>query len=456
MGLIQTVLNAAGGIVGAVSGAAGGVLADTWRDFFYCDSLSDTILMAKGQKRISQKGRSVNTKGEENIISNGSIISVNDGQAMIIVDQGDVVEFCAMPGAFTFDISSEPSIFYGSLGKNILETFKTIGKRIGFGGDTGHDQRVYFFNIKEIVGNKYGTVNPVPFRVVDQNIGLDIDISIRCNGEYSYKIVDPMLFYKNVAGNVTDSYNREKIDSMLKSELLTALQPAFAKISELGIRYSALPGHATELSDALNVILSDKWMRLRGISIASFGINSVTASKEDEDMIKQLQRTAVMRDPTMAAATLVGAQSDAMRSAAENKGGAMTGFMGMNMASQSGGMNAQNLFAMGQQQNRNQAPAGNTAQKPAGGWKCSCGRDGNTGKFCIDCGKAKPESSSGWKCGCGTVNGGKFCANCGKPKPAGTPSYRCDKCGWEPPDPAKPPKFCPECGDVFDENDIKK
>ncbi|HAV00663.1 MAG TPA: virion core protein (lumpy skin disease virus), partial [Lachnospiraceae bacterium] len=260
------------GLIQAVAGAAGGALADSWREFFYCEAIPADVLVTKGVKTTNGK-RSSNTKGNDNIISNGSIIAVADGQCMIIVDQGKVVELCADPGEFVWDTSSEPSIFYGSLGQNILNTFKQIGKRITFGGDTGKDQRIYYFNTKEIPGNKYGTANPVPFRVVDRNIGLDVDIAIRCHGEYSYKITDPILFYTNVSGNVSSEYKRQEIDSQLKTELMTALQPTFAKISEMGIRYSALPGHTTEIADALNEVLSKKWADLRGIQVVSFGVN---------------------------------------------------------------------------------------------------------------------------------------------------------------------------------------
>ena len=313
-------------------------------------------------------------------------------------------------------------------------------------------------NIKEIPGNKYGTPNPVPFRFVDRNIGLDVDISIRCNGEYSYRIVNPMAFYANVCGNVSNVYTRDQIDSMLKSELLTALQPAFAKLSEQGIRYSALPGHTMEISDALNEVLSKKWTELRGILVYSFGMNSVSASKEDEDMIKQLQKSAVMRDPNMAAATLVGAQADAMRQAAGNQHGAMSGFMGMGMAQQAGGVSIQNLYAMGQNTQK-QGMQGQDAravgsEKPAG-WTCTCGAAGNTGKFCAQCGARRPADPEGWVCSCGTVNKGKFCTECGKAKPKGALQYRCDKCGWTPEDPSNPPKFCPECGDPFDDRDMQ-
>ncbi len=464
------------GLIKAALGSVGGTLADQWKEYFCCDSIPNDVLALKGQKKTSK--RSSNTKGSDNIITNGSGIVVSDGQCMIIVDKGRIVEVCAEPGEYTYDMSTEPSIFSGGLGSGIKETFKTIGKRFAYGGEAANDQRVYYFNTKELVDNKFGTPNPVPFRVVDRNIGLDIDISVRCNGVFSYKISDPLLFYTNVCGNVQAEYTREEIDRQLKSEFLSALQPAFAKLSEQGIRYSALPGHTMEFSDAMNEVLSKKWSELRGLSIVSVAINSITAPKEDEDMIKQAQRTAMMRDPNMAAATLVGAQADAMKTAAGNSAGAMTGFMGMGMASQSGGMNAQNLFAMGQQQAAQQAQVQQPAQaqngwtcscgavntgkfctecgkskpEPQGNWKCSCGAV-NTGKFCTECGGAKPTESDGWTCSCGAVNKGKFCTECGKAKPAGAPLYKCDKCGWEPEDPTHPPKFCPQCADPFDEND---
>lgn len=447
------------GLIKAITGAAGGVLADQWKEYFYCEALPADVLAVKGQKRES--GRSSNTKGSDNIISNGSTIAVADGQCMMIVDQGKVVELCAEPGEFTYDTSTEPTIFSGDLGASILDTFKNIGKRFTYGGEAPKDQRVYYFNTKELIGNKYGTPNPVPFRVVDKNIGLDIDISIRCFGEYSYRIVDPLLFYTNVCGNVSDAYKRDTIDGQLKTELMTALQPAFAKISDMGIRYSALPGHTYELSEALNEILTKKWRELRGLALVSLGVSSVKASEEDEAMIKELQRNATFRDPTMAAAHLVGAQASAMQSAAENTAtGPAMAFMGMNMAGQAGGMNAGNLYQMGQQQQAAQpAPAPVAPAAPAAPtadtWACSCGHAGNTSKFCAECGAQRPVPAEGWTCSCGTVNKGKFCAECGNPKPAGIPQYKCDKCGWEPADPANPPKFCPECGDVFDDGDLK-
>ena len=439
------------GLIKALTGSVGGVLADQWKEYFYCPSMPADVIVIKGEKKVSK--RSSNTKGTDNIISNGSVIAVNEGQCMIIVDQGKVVEICAEAGEYTYDQSTEPTIFEGDLKTNLKETLSTIGKRFTFGGEAPKDQRVYFVNLKELMGNKYGTPSPVPFRVVDTNIGLDMDISIRCFGEYSYHVTNPILFYTNVCGNVSESYRRSEIDAQLKSELLTALQPAFACISAMGIRYSELPGRTMEIADALNEVLSKKWRDLRGIEIVSFGVNSVNASEEDEAMIKELQRNAVFRNANMAAAHMVGAQAEAMKAAASNpNAGSAMAFMGMNMANQAGGANVQALFNMGQQQAAAQQQSQPAAEKT--GWMCSCGTE-NTGKFCVECGNPKPVQAAGWTCSCGTVNKGKFCMECGAKKPAGIPQYKCDKCGWEPADPTKPPKFCPECGDPFDDGDIK-
>ena len=428
------------GLIKAALGSAGGILADQWREYFYCDSRDADILVSKGSKRTNS--RSSNTKGSDNIISNGAVIAVNEGQCMMIVEQGQIVEFAAEAGEFTWNSSTESTIFYGGLGNGLKGSWENLKRRFTFGADTAKDQRVYFFNIKEIIGNKYGTPSPIPFRVVDANIGLDMDVSIRCNGEYSYRISDPMLFYKNVCGNVTQDYTRSQLDSQLKSEFLTALQPAFAQISALGIRYSALPGHTMEMAQAMNNALSTKWSGLRGISVVSVGVNSVTASAEDEATLKELQKSAVFRNTNMAAAHMVQAQAEAMKAAAANENGAMMGFMGMNMAQTTGGFNANTLFQMGQQQ-------GSSAAEPANTWTCKCGTR-NTGKFCTECG-----SFQGWICSCGSVNKGKFCPECGAKKPANEPQYACDKCGWEPEDPKHPPKFCPECGDRFTQEDIK-
>ena len=426
------------GLIHAALGSVSGVLADQWKEYFYCEALSENVLVVKGRKKTS--GRSSNTKGSDNIITTGSVIAVADGQCMLIVEQGKVVEVCAEPGEFVYDASTEPSIFSGNLGSSILEVFKQIGKRFTFGGEIPKDQRVYYFNTKEIIGNKYGTPNPVPFRVVDSRAGIDIDVSIRCFGEYSYHINNPLLFYTNICGNVSEDYTRDQLDSQLKTELLTALQPAFAKLSEKELRYSALPGHTVELADALNDVMSSKWRDLRGIEIVSIGVSSVTASPEDEAMLKEMQKAAAYRDPGLAAATLVNAQAEAMKDAANNAGGAAIGFMSMNAAQAAGGVSAQALYQMDAQ---NPAPA--PAAPAADTWVCpNCGKT-VAGKFCPECGTKKPED--GWKCpNCGKVNNGKFCTECGTKKPE---TVKCSKCGWVPEDPSNPPKFCPNCGQAF-------
>ena len=438
------------GLIKAIVGAVDGVLADQWKEFFYCEAMSADVLVAKGVKRTSR--RSSNTRGEDNIITTGSVIAVNDGQCMIIVDQGKVAEICAEPGQFVYDASTEPSIFCGSLGQGIKETFKAIGRRFTFGGDTGHDQRVYYVNTKEIIGNKYGTANPVPFRVVDRNINLDLDAGLKCFGEYSYRIVDPILFYTNVCGNVSSVYTRDSIDSQLRTELLTKLQPAFAKISAMGIRYSEVPAHTTEIAKELDELLTEEWKEHRGIEIETFGVSSVTLREEDEQIIKEAQRNAINRDPNMAAATLVGAQAQAMQDAANNEGGAgaFMGFAGMNMAQNAGAAQASGLFqqagatSSGQrtdidgtsaQMQANQASmggaaagaatgsagsasAGSTAGNTAGvgEWVCEC-KEVNKGNFCGNCGKPRPVARGVWTCDCGQENTGNFCGNCGKPRP---------------------------------------
>ena len=476
------------GLIRAAMGAAGGTLADQWKEYFYCDAIPENVLAVKGQKKTTR--RSSNRHGDDNVITDGSVIAVADGQCMLIVDQGKIVDMCAETGEYTYDMSSEPSLFCGSLGQGLKNMFGTMANRFTFGGEAPKDQRIYYFNTKELTGNKYGTPSPVPFRVVDQRAGIDIDIGIRCFGEYSIRLMNPLLFYTNVCGNVSEDYKTENIAGQMKTELLTALQPAFAKISEMGIRYSALPGHTLELSDALNEQLSGKWRDLRGMEIVSFGVSSVKANEEDEQMIKELQRNAAFMDPTRAAAHLVGSQGEAMKAAAANTGaGPAMAFMGMGLAGQAGGMNAQNLFQMGQQQMQQQQmqqQAAQPAPAPAmQGWTCSCGQGGITGNFCPNCGAKKPEpkptadswkcscgatvtgkfcpecgsprpapAADGWTCACGAVNKGKFCSECGAKKPAGVPQYKCDKCGWEPADPKHPPKFCPECGDPFDDGDV--
>ena len=483
------------GLIKAGLGAVGGVLADQWKEFFYCEALPSDVLVRKGQKRVS--GRSSNTKGSDNIISNGSGIAVADGQCMIIVEQGKIVEVCAEPGEFTYDTSTEPSIFAGKLGESILNTFKAVGKRFAYGGDTGKDQRVYYFNTKEIMGNKFGTANPIMFDVVNKQIGFRRTVQVRCNGMYTYFLSDPLLFYTKVCGNVEQEYTREEIDEQLKTEFISALQPALAMLSEQELRPAQLPAKVNELRAAMNEALRYEWIESRGITVGKIALNPITLTEEDMKKINQMEDAVAMgSNPFMMAGRMTDATANAMETAAGNTAGAMTGFMGMNMAGNAmgGGFNAaQQFYAAGVQQQQQQMVQQHTQQlvnaqaqamanaaaadgwkcscgatatgkfcpecgakkpepKPQGGWTCSCGATA-TGKFCPECGSPKP-ADDGWTCSCGAVNKGKFCAECGAKKPAGVPQYKCDKCGWEPEKGSTPPRFCPECGDIFDNGDI--
>ena len=471
------------GLIQAALGSAGGVLADQWKEYFYCDALPADVLMRKGRKRTS--GRSSNTRGSDNIISSGSVIAVADGQCMMIVEQGKIVDLCAEPGEYTFDSSTEPSIFAGGLNKeNLMEVFASVGKRFTFGGEAPMDQRVYYFNTKEILNNKFGTPTPIIFRVVNREINMSRTVSLRFNGVYTYQISNPMQFYTRLCGNVADECTRELIDGQLKADFMDALQPAVGVLAEQELRPDQIPAKVKELKKAMNAELQENWGD-RGITIATISMNPITLSPEDMKKVQEMEESASYgSSPQMMAGRITTGTIDVMNTAAGNSAGAMTGFMGMGMA---GGMMgggegfgaAQNLYAMGQQQ---QAPApapapaapagwtcacgqaGNTGKfcqscgkpqpAPAGSWQCSCGATA-TGKFCPECGKPKPADSAGWTCSCGAVNKGRFCAECGKPKPAGVPQYKCDKCGWEPADPAHPPKFCPECGDPFDDGDLQ-
>ena len=469
------------GLIKAGIGALGGTLADQWKEFFYCEALPSDVLVRKGQKRIT--GRSSNTKGNDNIISNGSGIAVADGQCMIIVEQGKIVEVCAEPGEFTYNSSTEPSIFAGSLGSSILDTFKTIGKRFAYGGDTGKDQRVYYFNTKEIMGNKFGTPSPIMFEVVNKRIGFSKTVSIRCNGVYSYFITNPLLFYTKVCSNVEYEFTRDEIDDTLKTEFVSQLQNAFGILSEQELRPAQIPGKVNELRAAMNEALRYEWIESRGITVGKIAMNPINLTPEDMKAIAQMEDSmSYGSNAAMALGRMTTAQANAMETAAGNSAGAMTGFMGMGMAGNAmGGFNPAQQIAMMQQQQQMQQPA---APAPAAdSWTCACGAT-VTGKFCNQCGAKKPEpgpagdswkcscgpavtgksgagcgakhaeAAAGWTCSCGNVNQGKFCNECGAKKPAGVPRYKCDKCGWQPEDPTKAPRFCPECGDPFDSGDI--
>lgn len=450
MGLISTVVGAVGSIAGgalnAGLGAAGNVLANQWKEFIYCDSIPDDTLMVKGRKQVS--GKSSNTKGEDNVITNGSGIVVNDGQCMIIVENGKVVEVCAEPGKFTYDTSLAPSIFAGSFGQSLIDSFKMLGQQFTYGGQAGNDQRVYYFNTKVIMGNKYGTPAPVPFRLVDSKIFLDLDITIRLNAIYSYRLVDPLLFYTKIAGNVNDTFKAADIEQQLKSEISGKLNTALGKLSAMEIRYNELPLHTEEMSEALKEQLHQKWVVEKGIELVSFDVNSANTTEENEKLIRDAQAEARYQHAGLGAAALTAAQAQALKDAAKNPNGAANAMFGVGMigGGMGGGM-GNTINALYQQANQEaaaqqQAQAAAAAQAQAANmWKCECGKD-NDGNFCTSCGKPKPAPAGVWKCECGAENTGNFCPKCGKPKPEvpASTTWVC-ACGAE-----NDGNFCTKCG----------
>lgn len=439
------------GLIQAITSATGGTLADQWIDFITCDSMSSDVLAAPG-KRPSQ-ARSGNKKYSENIITSGSKINVADGQCMLICENGAIIDFCAEPGQFVYDSKLQPSIMNGGFSQ-LDATFQQIGKRFLAGGAPTDEQRVYYINTKEIIGNKIGFGN-IPFRDSEFNFTM----KVQGFGQYSFRVTNPLLFYRNIAGNVTAEYTREELTSQMKSEVIAALQPALGKIAAQRISYDMLINYPTEIGNALNEEISAEWRTMRGIEIVKVSLESITVDDASAKKIEQFQEARVLSNPMMAAGRMTAGTATAMETAAGNEGGAMTGFMGMGFAQNAmgaAGSGLPSMFGMNPQQ-------GGVPQQPAApvpvaatsveGWVCACGAK-NAGGFCTECGGKKPQVI-GWNCACSAVSQGKFCAECGTKKPADAPLYVCDKCGWRPENPTKPPKFCPECGDIFDDSDTK-
>lgn len=459
------------GLINAATTSVQNIFADTWRDYFICNDLDNETLMLEGKKKVG--GKSSNKKGNDNIISNGSIIAVHEKQCMIIVDQGAIVELCAEPGEFIYDSSTEPSFFYGGLGKSIVDSIKTIGRRISFGGDTAREQRVYFINLHPITGNKFGTSEPIPFTLIEPTYKVAMEFKLRCNGEYQFEITDPLAFYR-FAGNV-EEFPTSRIVTDFRTPFMGGLGGAISNLTMQGISYTAIRSHDAELTEAMNQALAE-YTQEKGITIKHIFINSISMPEELQKQYDAIQFNKIRSiDPNQLMADQVMGSVEALKAAASNENGAINGFLGMGMAmnqmgqmgmnpmGMAGGMNGMQPNAMMQQNMMQQSPivqqaqAAPVPQAPAGdGWKCACGEI-NTTNFCAKCGAKKPTPAAeeGWTCECGAVNRGNFCPDCGKKRPAGAPLYRCDKCGWEPADPKNPPKFCPECGDPFTDGDIQ-
>lgn len=425
------------GLIKAAINAVSGTLRDQYKEFIYCDALPMDILIRKGQTSV-MKGNT--NKGNSNIITEGTRIAVSGGQCLLVVENGRIVDFSAEEGEYIYETGTSPSMLTGGM-EGLKRSFSTLWNRVQAGGQQEVDQRVYFVNIKEIMGNKVGA-GDIPFRDSEFNFTM----KIKCYGEFSYKITDPLMFYANVCGNIEQDFRRTEIDSQFKAEVQQALQPALGKVALKKIPYDQLTLFTKEITTEINGEITADWVVKRGISVVSMALVSVMPDEESAKKIAQFQTNRVYTDGRMMGARLGEAQANAMEKAASNENGAMIGFMGMGMeAMQTCGVNVTDMYKMAQQtpQNnmQNQAPMG---IKSENSWKCSCGVE-NTGKFCVECGakatEPVEEETRGWICAaCGTVNNGRFCTECGVKKPLDS---ICEKCGFIG---EKAFKFCPECG----------
>jgi len=374
------------GLIQAFKGSVSGELANQWKELFVSDSMSADTLVKRADHKVS--GRSSNTKGDADVITKGSAIIVNEGQCAILVDSGKVIDVAAEAGAYEWEENSAASIFAGDFG----DIFKEFGRRFTFGGEKPVQQRVYFVNTKDIVGLKFGTPSPIPFRILDNNVGLDMDTTLKCNGNYSMRVSDPTQLYVSLAGNVKDEYTIEDIQDQLRATFVAALQPALGKLTNLGVRPSAIPSYTKEMSEAMGEELNSDWTNKYGLAITSVQILTTVIPDEDAATLKELQKTGAFRNQSMAGAALIGAQAEAMKNAASNPNGAMMGFMGMNMAMQAGGANAQDLLNAGAATPGANQMAGTANGGAAAGnrWFCpNCGNE-NFGNFCVNCGTKRP------------------------------------------------------------------
>ncbi len=424
------------GLIRAITAAAAGVAADQWREFFTCDSLSNDVLVAKGSMQTEGRGFFRRNKASTDIITSGSVINVNEGQVALIVDNGKIVEFCAEPGKFKWDASSEPSLFGGSFFEGMVDSFKKVGYRFTFGGDLGSQQRVYYVNTKEIMGNRFGTTTPMAYDDPYYRTAL----YIRYFGQYSFKITDPVLFFSSIAGNIADVYTRETLVATCTDEFMTALDTALAMCASDGVKFSQLPTKQREIARYMSETLDSEWGMSRGLEVASVALAKVTPDDKSRERIEEFDSNVMHADPTAMTGGFAYAQMKAMKDAAANDAGAMNGFVGFGMAQNvMGGANTQatlleNAKKMAEDKKENK---GEKRLCP----ECGAAVDG---KFCPECG-AKYEVPTDWTCPtCGKTCSGKFCPECGAKKPEG---YTC-ACGYTS---NTPIKFCPECGKKFGE-----
>lgn len=423
------------GIIRAAVQAIGGSLADQWLEVYEPEDMGDQTVFSAGVK--IRKGQ--NTKGTAQSVSNGSVIHVYDNQLMMLVDGGKVVDYTAEPGYYKVDNSSLPSLFNGQLKESVKETFS----RVKFAGTTPALQKVFYINLQEIKGIKFGTRNPVNYFDSFYNA----ELFLRAHGTYSIKITDPLRFYQEAIPRNKDHVEITEINEQYLSEFLEALQASINQMSADGIRISYVSSKGRELSKYMADTLDEEWNALRGMEIQSVGIASISYDEESQKMIQMRNQGAMLSDPTIREGYVQGAMARGLEAAGSNANGSMAGFMGMGVGMQAaGGMmgsaSQTNLAQMQMQQQavqnaqNNQAEAVQQSKASANVWTCECGAE-NSGKFCSECGKPKPKTDT-WRCECGAENTGKFCSECGKPRPAG--EWRCE-CGAK-----NSGKFCSECG----------
>ena len=435
------------GIIKAALNSVGGALADQWLEIIEPDEMSDTTVFAEGKKARSDSKRNSNKKGTEDIITDGSIIRVYPNQFMILTDGGKVIDYTAEEGYYKVQNASAPSLFNGNFGDSLKESFS----RVKFGGVPSGSQKVFYINLQEIKGIKFGTRMPVNYFDSFYNA----ELFLRAHGTYSIKITDPLLFFREAVPRNKNRVDINDINEQYLNEFLEALQSAINQMSADGVRISFVASKGRELSKYMSTILDDDWKAQRGMEIQSVGIASISYDEESTKLINMRNQGAMLGDPSIREGYVQGSVARGIEAAGSNANGSMAGFMGVGMGMNSTGsfMNAasaSNARQMEQMRKENAANANNTA-KPFGEWKCACGAV-NTGKFCTECGAQKPADE--WKCACGAINTGKFCSECGSKRPENR-KVKCDKCGYEP-DMSKPiPKFCPECGDKINEEDYQ-
>jgi membrane protease subunit (stomatin/prohibitin family) len=436
------------GLIKAAIQSVSSTLSDQYLEFFTCDSLGKEILVKRGAKRMS-KG---SNKGDMEVISNGSKIAVPEGTALLLVDNGKVTDFTTEAGMYTWDASSAPTCF-GASGflEGAKQSIGDLWNRIKSGGEIPMQQRVYFVNMLEIIDNKFGTPSPIPY-----DDPTYLGIYIRVNGSFSFRIENPVAFFTSVVGNVTESYTRDMLMDQAKMEFISKLSEALSRMGSGGdnIQYNRLQREQTTLRNYMNDVLDEEWLEGRGMIVVSVGIGGITPDDESRVRIQDFDRDIMLgKNPEMLAARAVAMNAEAQVAAANNKSGALGALMGVGVlggmgAGGMGGTPASAAFdVIKSQQVAHAASTPVAAAVATSGWKCECGHEGNSGKFCAECGKPMPKASQGWDCVCGAkANTGKFCSECGKKKEAEVAVAECKACGWKGAEGQAAPKFCPECG----------